>query len=246
MKKIVLTLSSLLLSASAFATGDSTSAQQCDAQKNWAHAEYTFTEKHGEKQSQKHLGLWRKPNVVAHEYPANNITQMWEHVHERVKATRFFDSHARAIEYQPGEAIHGRVDSDWEYRNQLIKDAFISQLTKVSSRGEGCAQEDRYHLEKDNETIDLVWMPAQDLLVSFSVKRGDKEIRWQQDAVNHDEQAIKAFFAKRSEFQTTDFADIGDDHTDPFLTNMVHQGFIEAGASGFYDANGNAIGEHHH
>ena len=40
-------------------------------------------------------------------------------------------------------------------------------------------------------------------------------------------------------------ADIGDDHTDPFLTNMVNQGFIEAGASGFYDQNGNAIGEGH-
>ena len=37
-------------------------------------------------------------------------------------------------------------------------------------------------------------------------------------------------------YQTTDFADIGDDHTDPFLTDMVHQGFIEHGSDGVYHA----------
>ncbi len=247
MKKLAITLSGLLLSASSLAaTSEAGTALQCAAQKDWAHAEYTFTEKHGDTLSQKKLVLWRKPNVVAHEYPSNQITQMWEHVHERLKATRFFDSYARAIEYQPGEVIHGRVDNDWEYRNQLIKNDFIAQLERVSTQGEGCDQEDHYRLEKNNEIIELVWLPAQDLLVSFSVKRGDNEIRWQQDTLSHDQQPIRDFFAKRAEFQTTDFADIGDDHTDPFLTNMVHQGFIEAGASGFYDANGNAIGEHHH
>ena len=58
---------------------------------------------------------------------------------------------------------------------------------------------------------------------------------------------VSNFFAKRVDYQATDYADIGDDHTDPFLTKMVTQGFIEAGASGFYDQHGRALkGEHNH
>ncbi|MFT6897794.1 MAG: hypothetical protein ACJA13_002205 [Paraglaciecola sp.] len=44
-----------------------------------------------------------------------------------------------------------------------------------------------------------------------------------------------------------DVSDIGDDHSDPFLIKMVTLGFIEHGASGFYDDKGNALeGAHHH
>lgn len=245
MKKLALVLSGLLLSLPSVASEVLTD-QHCTAEKNWVAAAYTFTETHGDSVAQKSLTLWRKPNVAAHQYTANNITQMWEHVNNRVKATRFFDSHARAIEYQPGEAIHGRVDNDWEYRNQLIKDSFIKQLSLTSTEGEGCTQQQHYAASRNSESIDLIWLPAQDLMLSLTLRRGDSLIQWQQQSLSHDQSAINAFFVRRADFQTTDFADIGDDHTDPFLTNMVHQGFIEAGASGFYDADGNPIGEHPH
>ena len=72
-------------------------------------------------------------------------------------------------------------------------------------------------------------------------------MHWQQQSLSHEQADINAFFASRYGYQTTDYADIGDDHTDPFLTNMVHQGFIEAGASGFYNASGEALeGSHLH
>ena len=67
---------------------------------------------------------------------------------------------------------------------------------------------------------------------------------WTLQDVNYNADT-NTFFAKRESYQSTDYADIGDDHTDPFLTKMVNQGFIEAGASGYYDQHGQAIGSSH-
>ena len=62
-----------------------------------------------------------------------------------------------------------------------------------------------------------------------------------------DEVEIAAEFVKREQYISTDYADIGDDHTEPFLTQMVNLGFIEGGASDFYNAQGEALqGEHGH
>ncbi|MBX2880378.1 MAG: hypothetical protein KTR32_10625 [Granulosicoccus sp.] len=40
---------------------------------------------------------------------------------------------------------------------------------------------------------------------------------------------------------TMDFADIGDNESDPFLKTMITFGFISHGASGFYDSSGQQI-----
>jgi len=56
---------------------------------------------------------------------------------------------------------------------------------------------------------------------------------------------IQQQFALWDAYQTTDYADIGDNEGDPFLAKMINLGFIEHGASGFYDANGKALGGGH-
>jgi len=60
---------------------------------------------------------------------------------------------------------------------------------------------------------------------------------------------IEEFFRIRGSYQTTDYADIGDNESDPFLLKMMNLGFIKHGASGFYDAQGHALKKrhnHHH
>ena len=58
---------------------------------------------------------------------------------------------------------------------------------------------------------------------------------------------MKAQFAEWYNYQTTDYAYIGDNENDPFLAKMINQGFVEHGASGFYDAQGNQLqGSHKH
>lgn len=198
---------------------------------------------------QTELTLWRQGSIVAHEYPVTGVTESWQHVKKNlIKPVRYFDNHKRAIEYQPGESIHGKTETDWTFRNQLISDSSLAQLTKTDSKGSGCETEEVYRFNQDDVEVELVWLPAQKLVKSFIRKSTQFTENWTLKGVEYESQAIDAFFATRENYMSTDFADIGDDHTDPFLTRMVTLGFIETGASGFYDDKGNALegGHHHH
>ena len=236
-----------IISLIALFCGQSVLAQDCVDSATPLHADYVITTTAAKGAEVKQLSLWRAKDVVAHQYPQTQITETWEHIHKKlIKPTRYFDEHARAIEYQPGEKVHGKTETDWSYRNQLFSDALIANMQKVSEQGEGCEKEETYQLTKHNAVWTLVWQPALKLAKSFKAETKNKTVRWERTAMSFDKTSVKAFFAKRSDYQSTDFADIGDDHTDPFLTRMVHLGFIEKGASGMYDSDGKAIGEGHH
>lgn len=191
------------------------------------------------------LHLWRNANNVAHEYPVTNITESWTLVRERfIKPTRYFDAHERAIEYQPGETIHGKKETDFSYRYQLISDKLINAMSLDKKDGNGCDTVEYYSLESPQGKFTLKWLPYLKLVAFFSVDKNGVTREWKLTNVDFNANT-EAFFSKRRDYQSTDYADIGDDHTDPFLTKMVTQGFIEAGASGFYDEHGHSIGETH-
>ncbi|WP_232364963.1 hypothetical protein [Salinimonas marina] len=193
------------------------------------------------------LSLWRMDNKVAHQYPATQITEVYTLVRNKlIKPVRYFDNHQRAIEYQPGETIHGKRETDFSYRYQLISDTFIDKMTLVGSTDKNCNQTNTYELKTATSFFKLVWRVKHQLIERFEIKQDNMHRIWTLTNADFDAD-ISTFFAKRVDYQSTDFADIGDDHTDPFLTRMVTQGFIEAGASGFYDQHGNALeGEHNH
>lgn len=195
------------------------------------------------------LILWRKGNEVAHQYPQTGITEAWQLIGEkRLKPIRFFDLHQRAIEYQPGESVHGKRESDWSYRYQLVTDTVLSKMNNLenaSNRNALC----HTVLKTANfghTALSLDWLQEQKLIRNMSVEEHHQSVKWTLVSVTSDRKEIAAFFDKRNDYYATDFADIGDDHTDPFLTQMVTQGFIEHGASGFYNDKGEAIGQHHH
>ena len=89
-------------------------------------AQYTI--EYTTKQSQIKLTLVREENKVAHHYPQTKITEAWEQNHkDQIKPTRYFDAHARAIEYQPTERVHGKIEKDWSYRYQLVSQSLIDK-----------------------------------------------------------------------------------------------------------------------
>ncbi|MEP1385461.1 MAG: hypothetical protein ABJK64_16895 [Paraglaciecola sp.] len=192
------------------------------------------------------LILWRKPNVVAHQYPRTHITEMWQKVtNDLIKPIRFFNKYERAIEYQPGESVHGKKELDWEYRNQLVSDTLITNMPVIEQQGKGCNQIEIRQKETENTKLTITWMPQLKLIKSFKLKTAMGLETWVLDELKTQDADTVNYFNKLYDYQTTDYADIGDDHTDPFLTKMVTLGFIEAGASGFYDDKGAAIGNSH-
>ncbi|WP_233267257.1 DUF4840 domain-containing protein [Paraglaciecola sp. L3A3] len=197
------------------------------------------------------LILWRKKNTVAHQYPSTLVSEMWQLVpnskKQLIKPTRFFEAHKRAIEYQPGETVHGKKETDWSYRLQLISDTFLNTMTLTNQLDKGCDSID-YLSKKDTDSeITIEWLPERKLVKSFTLVSDHHQEKWQLVKLTEQAKIIQSYFTALDKYQTTDFADIGDDHTDPFLTNMVTLGFIEPGASGFYDDKGKALsGGHHH
>ena len=244
-----LTVFAVIFATSAL-VGQAYGQQVCDEKtapslKKKLSAHYDVDVQRGQKERTTSLYLWRDNEKVAHVYPATQITESWTLVRDKyIKPTRYFDAHERAIEYQPGETIHGKKEDDFSYRYQLISDKLIASMTLVKSEGTGCETTELYSLEAPNQTLELTWLPNQKLIKHFVVKQPDMVREWTLQDVNYNADT-NTFFAKRESYQSTDYADIGDDHTDPFLTKMVNQGFIEAGASGYYDQHGQAIGSSH-
>ncbi|GBL05458.1 hypothetical protein [Glaciecola sp. KUL10] len=197
------------------------------------------------------LNLVRDKHQVAHQYPQTNITEAWElNPSNKIKPTRFFDAHARAIEYQPGESVHGRNESDWSYRYQLMSDKMLTEFKLVEVTGKACDKLQLKEYVDKQVTMKLSWSPATKLIHNFEVinnKTQNTIEKWTLLNTHKNDQQISNFFEQRYAYLSTDFADIGDDHTDPFLTQMLNLGFIEHAHSGFYNQDGHAIrGQHDH
>ena len=195
------------------------------------------------------LILWRKGKEVAHQYLQTGITEAWQLIKgNRLKPIRFFDHFERAIEYQPDETVHGKRETDWSNRYQLISDSVLSKMVKPDQMltNDSVCNSTQKVARLGDTTLSLNWLTNQKLIKHLNIEDGNQSVVWTLQNVESDRDEINAFFEKRHDYYATDFADIGDDHTDPFLTQMVTQGFIEHGASGFYNDKGETIGHHNH
>ena len=197
----------------------STLAQQCNIDSAHLKADYKITNTHKNEQSTQSLTLWRNNSQVAHQ---------------------------RGIEYQPSEV---RGVQSWSAKNQLVDTHLIEKMTLVNTQGSGCDEVKNYTLTEGDNQFKLALFTKSNLVKSFSVtnKKSHTHTDLNLNDVSSNKAEITAQFAKWDRFQTTDYADIGDNENDPFLAKMINLGFIEHGATGFYNQQGKAIqGGHHH
>ncbi len=221
---------------------------QCDIPSS---IKYSIDNKALNKQTELHL--YRTERAVAHHYPATQITEAWElNAANMIKPTRFFDAHARAIEYQPNESVHGKIEKDFSYRYQLISERVLQKAHVEKTVSEGCQLAQVLHVKTKNREFEVEYLPNIKTVVSFVMKdlNGNILERWKLTEKSSDRTIAVSFFDVRYAYQSDDFADIGDAHHDPFLNSMVNLGFIEAGASGFYQAHKDgsveSLGTHQH
>lgn len=202
-----------------------------------------------EKQAQKHrqVTLWRNGQQVAHEYKDTHITELWEKTKNgMLRLERHFDEHERGIEYHPYEINFGRGTTDWSLRNQLISDELLDRMQLTETKGSNCDLTESYVFSSDNVKIKLEWHPELQLIKNYTEESKTGKILWKLQQVIHDEERVKQVFKIRSDYQTTDYADIGDNESDPFLLKMINLGHLNHSHSGFYNDQGQAIGGHSH
>ena len=235
MKKLIASL--LLISPLA-------SASQCALESQYVQANYQVnseqTTNNTLAQAQQ-FTLWRTPHQVAEQ--GSELVEVWQQLsNQQIRPIRYFQAHQRGIEYQPSE-VQG--EQDWSTKYQLVSDDFIAKMTLKSEQGEGCEQLQNYQLVQGDTKIELAWLVNKKLVSSMRISKPQLTQTLTLEKVKFDKAAVMQQFANWDSFQTTDYADIGDNEGDPFLAKMINLGFIEHGASGFYDASGKALGVGH-
>ena len=178
-----------------------------------------------------HVQIWRHGNQVAYVYEEQAMTEIWDLVSDgRQKLIRYFDAHQRAIEYQP-EDIHGGSGKEaWSARYHLVSSEERDGLHQIGGSGDVCDSTIVFR-SSENDHIEIEWRPVFAAPAMLRRSEADKEIVWTLDETIADGSRVDAEFSRRHHYVTTDFVDIGDNESDPFLTQMMHLGFIEDGHS---------------
>lgn len=162
-----------------------------------------------------------------------------------VQKTTHFDQFKRSIEYQ----AKPMSEEYWQQIRQLIPNSKKHALTLVNTTADACYQQEQYQWQSNDSKLTgkLLWNKNLNLITELTITQNDKKSHWQLQKIEHNKDVIDKVFAQRANYQSTDFADIGDNESDPFLIKMINLGFIDHSASGIYNANGESMAiEHNH
>lgn len=227
-------------------------AETCDMNSSVLKANYTIETLHAgndeeykaRKGSNLSLALIRNNTQVAYNYSNKNVIDTWvKYPNNKVALNRYFEQQKRSIEYQPTE-LKSKVN--WQKQYQLITEKQIKDMTLITTAGSGCYQQEEYNLTQGYTNVRLTWLPQLNLVKRLQVSQKAHRKVWQLTDVESSEHEVKAFFAQRYKYQSTDYSDIGDNESDPFLVKMINLGFIEHTPQGFYNSQGDNISPSNH
>ncbi|HEY5715400.1 MAG TPA: hypothetical protein VIS54_03225, partial [Psychromonas sp.] len=194
------------------------------------------------------LNFWRNHEQVLYEYQDQKISEKWNQLsNQQVRLVRYFDDFQRGIEYQPTEINHGQGEHNWGSKFQIIDPMFIKRLTLTKQTGHDCDLLSHYQqrlLPSNNanketaQTVQLTWSAVYQLPTYFSIKNNGILMQWQLLKLNKNPSRVQQVIHSKQNYKLTDYSDIGDNESDPFLAKMINQGFVDHHESGFYDSQG--------
>lgn len=163
---------------------------------------------------------WRLPRRVAYEYPDRQWAELWYRLDGgQVSYQRRIDQHKRVINYSPATLRLLDDNQDWERQRQLVS---LAGLTNQGSDLYRCQPVSRWQGELDGSPATVFWSDA--LGMALRIQRGTTELLVTEFA---EALATTGFFQRDRNYVDLDFADIGDNESDPFIRTMIAQGFIE-------------------
>ncbi len=189
------------------------------------------------------MELWRDGDRVMHVYPDRGLAEQWERSAEKgpLHLTVWFDADRQGIEYMP-EDLGGRSDPQrWAEKWQLVSAKASKTLQSKTTSGTGCELIHELVKEASGRQVVLEWNASLQLPTRYTVTTDDRVEVWVAKEIIADPKRVRQAFDRRAAYATTDYIDIGDNESDPFLRKMIHLGFASHAASGFYDADGHAL-----
>lgn len=196
--------------------------------------------------AEKKMILWRSGHMLAHQYPASHITEIWaQSSNGQLKLVRHFDAYNRAIEYQPLDINNGKGERDWSLKSHLISQHLKDKMKLYDrGRGQACNRIEKYALKEPGLEIELYWLPRLQLVKRMTVTRSNVVLQWTLEDLEFDSSKVTAVFSSRAGHQLTDYIDIGDNESDPFLLKMMHLGSTQQGSSLVYETHGRGMATH--
>jgi len=189
------------------------------------------------------LNFWRMNKQVAYINKQQKMAEVWNLVSNgRIRPIRYFDEYQRGIEYQPDDINKGLGDTNWQVKYQIISDNFLKTLKIVDIAGGVCDQIEHYK----GSVNQVTWLTHYKLPKSIVTQKNQHTVTWTLESLELDQAKVSAAFIQRNNYLLTDYADIGDNESDPFILKMINLGFVEHGASGFYDSKGKQMGAASH
>lgn len=186
--------------------------------------------------------LWRKGCDVLHINSTEQLSVVWHKLsNSKVQQIRYFDQYQRGIELEPVKVS----SNNWENTLQLISTAKLTKMSLLETAGKAADLIEHYRLNDGDSSIEVWWQPAIKVAQKIIYRDNYYETVWLLTEKVLSTKKIDTVFAQRQNYQMTDYADIGDNESDPFLRKMIHLGFVKHGSSGFYDANGNTLSSNH-
>ena len=178
--------------------------------------------------SRETMNFWRMRDQVVYEYEARQYAEIWNLVSNgQIRPVRYFDEFKQGIEYQPMDVNDGKGDKNWSAKNNIVSEQLRQQLTQDSVSGEGCEQIISYSQKQALSLKTVRWLSYYQLPESMQFFNNGVVIEWQALQIISDPEIIQQAFNQRSHYKTTDYADIGDNESNPVISKMIHQGFTE-------------------
>lgn len=188
------------------------------------------------------LKYYRNGNVVAYSYPSQKITEVYKKLKNNgLSLIKAFDANKRAIEYDPVDMRTEGESSDWQSNKNLPTPSSLN-LLDVEKKSQEFKGMRIYTKRGSNSYLRMLWYEPKQLLLSLEVYK-NRKLQFKYTLVSLEK--MDDHLNRIANYQTTDFADIGDHEDDPFLVKLIDLGFVSHHEATVLDTNGNLITKEH-
>jgi hypothetical protein len=205
----------------------SSSASECNISPNVISAYYQLSNQatNSERMTkpvQQLFELHRNNNTVLQRNVSAGINDIWLLNSNRLSLNRAFEKYQHTIEYQPNELRH---QPQWQDAFQLVMTPELSHMQLVEQKNAGCLLEQHFVLKNKHRQYQLIWLPNLQLVKFFQVKDTELTRQWKLTNFQPNAEKTLSLLKQYRNYQSTDYADIGDNEGIPFLAKMINQGF---------------------
>ena len=195
------------------------------------------TQKNGKKEKKSLLFARQRNQII---YTQNYISEIWELTKNgKMKLFKYFDQFEKGIEYQPNEILAGASDS-WGDKKGLITQSMFGTMDVTETTQNDCkvlTSFQRVNAKANvTETAKVLKLTKYNLPEKFKLNTYVREVTWKLMSLETEPTAVNAYFKKYDNFDLVDYADVGDNESDPFLQKMINLGFIAHSETSYYSS----------